>query len=233
MAWPKFWFTESVRVRDGAAAGLAGAKVFRAHRFPQPGHRTLNRPLHRRCPHRKVLRSLRRADLGAIRRICFRAHVCVFEGRFARHEQANAATGRGRRMKWRDGFGLWPKQTEAQSVGAAGERRAREAGKPGIWARRRGEAAWPNAQSAKGRYLPCDTRSRAGEDARHRAPRSTLRPPLTFSTEPGAIAQASQAMREANKEEGVCSMTPKWPEITEGNQDGFTLLCPTLQKHCI
>ena len=57
--------------------------------------------------------------------------------------------------------------------------------------------------------------------------------PLTFSPEAGAIAQASQAMQEANKEEGVCSMTPTWPEITESNQVDFTLLCPILQKHCI
>ena len=53
---------------------------------------------------------------------------------------------------WRDGFGLWPKQTGAQSGGAAGERRAREAGKPGIWARRRGEAAWPNARRTEGPF---------------------------------------------------------------------------------
>ena len=33
---------------------------------------------HWRRPRRKVLRSLTRADLGAIRRICFRTHVCVF-----------------------------------------------------------------------------------------------------------------------------------------------------------
>jgi len=33
---------------------------------------------HWRPPHRKVLRSLTRADLGAIRRLCFRTHVCVF-----------------------------------------------------------------------------------------------------------------------------------------------------------
>ncbi|QEW23705.1 hypothetical protein LA6_005943 (plasmid) [Marinibacterium anthonyi] len=136
-------------------------------------------------------------------------------------------------MKWRDGFGLWPKQTGAQSGEAAGERRAREAGKPGVWARRRGEAAWPNARSAKGRYLPCDTRSRAGEAVRQLAPHSERCPPLTFSPEPGAIAQASQAMQEPNKVEGVCAMTPKWPEITEGHQDGLTLHCPILHMNCI
>ena len=68
---------ESGRVRDGVAAGWPGAKVFRAHRSPQEWHRTLDRPLHPRRPRRKVLRSLTRADLGAIRRICFRTHVCV------------------------------------------------------------------------------------------------------------------------------------------------------------
>jgi len=31
-AWPKIWFTESARVRDGAAASLLGAKVFQARR---------------------------------------------------------------------------------------------------------------------------------------------------------------------------------------------------------
>jgi hypothetical protein len=29
-AWPKIWFTESARVRDGAAASLLGVKVFQA-----------------------------------------------------------------------------------------------------------------------------------------------------------------------------------------------------------
>jgi len=36
-AWPKVWFTESVRVRDGAAAGLPGAKVFRADAIHRTG----------------------------------------------------------------------------------------------------------------------------------------------------------------------------------------------------
>ena len=164
--------SESVWVRDGGAAGLPGAKVFRAYRSPRAPRRALDqRPLWHR-PRRKVLRSLTRADSGAIRRICFRTHVCVIDGRFARREQANGATGRGRRMERRDRIGLRPKQTRAQSGGAAGERRARETGKPGAWALRRGEAAWPNARSARGRYLPCDTRSRAGEAARHWALRA-------------------------------------------------------------
>ena len=95
---------ETVRVRDGAAAGVPGAKVFRAHRPPRGRHRTLDRPLLPGPPSRKVLRSLTRADLGAIRRICFRTHVCVVDGRFARREQAKGATGRGRRMERRDRF---------------------------------------------------------------------------------------------------------------------------------
>ena len=98
--------SETVRVRDGAASGLPGAKVFRAHRSPQVWHRTLDRPLLPRRPGRKVLRSLRRAGSGAIRRICFHTHVCVIDDRFARHEQARGATGRGRRMERRDRFAL-------------------------------------------------------------------------------------------------------------------------------
>ena len=78
VAWPYVWFTESVRVRDGEAAGVPGAKVFRAHRPPRARHRKLDRPFDPRRLRRKVLRSLTRADLGAIRRICFRTHVCVF-----------------------------------------------------------------------------------------------------------------------------------------------------------
>jgi hypothetical protein len=114
--------SESARVRDGAAAGLPGAKVFRALRPPQARHRTPDRrPLPRR-PHRKVLRSLRWADSGAIRRICFRAHVCVIDGRFARHEQAKGASGRGRRMERRDRFALEqnrPKRKPAERPGSA------------------------------------------------------------------------------------------------------------------
>lgn len=90
--------------------------------------------------------------------------MCVcFDGRFARPEQANGPTGRGRRMKWRDRFGLRPKQTRAQSGGAAGERRAREAGKPGAWVQRRGEAAWPNARRTEGPFSPA---TRAAEQGR-------------------------------------------------------------------
>jgi len=44
------------------------------------------------------------------------------------------------------------KQTRAQSGGAVGEGRAREAGKPGCQARRRGEAAWPNARRTEGPF---------------------------------------------------------------------------------
>lgn len=79
--------------------------------------------------------------------------MCVcFDGRFARPEQANGPTGRGRRMERRDRFGLGPKQTRAQSGGAAWEERAREAGKPGAWVQRRGEAAWPNARRTEGPF---------------------------------------------------------------------------------
>ena len=122
--------SDSVRVGDGAAAGLPGAKVFQVRSPQQARHRTLDRASHTRCPFRKVLRSLTRAESGAIRRICFHAHVCVVEGRFARREQAKGATGRGRRMKRRDRFAPQD-ETKAQSVGAAGERPARETGKPG------------------------------------------------------------------------------------------------------
>ena len=73
-----FWFTESVRVRDGAAASLLGAKVFEARRSQNAQPHALDRPPHTSQSRRKVLRSLRRADLGAIRRICFHTHVCVF-----------------------------------------------------------------------------------------------------------------------------------------------------------
>ena len=140
---------------DGAAAGLPGAKVFRAHRSPQAWHRNLDRPLHPRRPRRKVLRSLRRTDLGAIRRICFRTHVCVSDGRCARREQAKGAA-RTRETDGAVGSFCPAKQTGAQSGGAAGERPARETGKPGRRVPRRGEAEWPNARSATGRYLRRD-----------------------------------------------------------------------------
>jgi len=66
-------------------------------------------------------------------------------------------------MERRDRFGLGPKQTTAQSGGAAGEGRAREAGKPGCQARRRGEAAWPNARRTEG---PFSTATREAEQGR-------------------------------------------------------------------
>jgi hypothetical protein len=157
--------SESARVRDGAAAGLPGAKVFRAHRSPRAPRRALDqRPLWHR-PRRKVLRSLRRADLGAIRRICFRTHVCVLTVGLpdASRQTARPDAGDG----WSGGIVLpLAKQTGAQSGGAAGERRARETGKPGCRTRRRGEAAWPNARSARGRYLACDLEYRAGKAVR-------------------------------------------------------------------
>ena len=89
--------------------------------------------------------------------------MCVcFDGRFARPEQANGLTGRGRRMERRDRFGLGPKQTRAQSGGAAGDGRAREAGKPGAWVRRRGEAAWPNARRTEGPFSPATREAELG-----------------------------------------------------------------------
>ena len=171
--------SETVRVRDGAAADLSGAKVFRAHRSPQVWHRTLDRHLLPRRPRRKFLRSLTRAGSGAIRRICFRNHVYVIDDRFARREQARSATGRGRRMERRDRFGPKPKQTGAQSGGAAGKRPARETGKPDTQVPRRGEAEWPNARSATGRYPHRDTRSRReeAERLRNRHMETTKGPP--------------------------------------------------------
>ncbi|MCR9140523.1 MAG: hypothetical protein NXI27_31540, partial [Alphaproteobacteria bacterium] len=55
-----------------------------------------------------------------------------------------------------------PKQTRAQSGGAAGEGRAREAGKPGCRVRRRGEAAWPNARRTEGPFSPATWRTEQG-----------------------------------------------------------------------
>ena len=89
--------------------------------------------------------------------------MCVcFDGRFARPEQANGPTGRGRRMERRDRFGLGPKQTRVQSGGAAGEGRAREAGKPGCLVQRRGEAAWPNARRTEGPFSPATPEAEQG-----------------------------------------------------------------------
>lgn len=65
-------------------------------------------------------------------------------------------------MERRDRFGLGPKQTRAQSGGAAGEGRAREAGKPGCQAQRRGEAAWPNARRTEGPFSPATREAKMG-----------------------------------------------------------------------
>jgi len=65
-------------------------------------------------------------------------------------------------MKRRDRFGLGPKQTRVQSGGAAGEGRAREAGKPGAWVQRRGEAAWPNARRTEGPFSPAKREAELG-----------------------------------------------------------------------
>ena len=98
----EYRFTDSVRGRDGAAAGLPGARIFLARCWPGARRRTLDQTRHTLPPRRKLLRSLTRAESGAIRRICFRTHVCVKDGRFARREQASGASGRGRRMERRD-----------------------------------------------------------------------------------------------------------------------------------
>ena len=77
-AWPNAWFPNL------PGSGTAQRPACRAQKFSArtTGHmRALTHgtiPRHMPRPHRKVLRSLTRADLGAIRRICFRAHVCVF-----------------------------------------------------------------------------------------------------------------------------------------------------------
>ena len=104
-AWPNAWFPNL------PGSGTAQPPACRAQKFSARSARHMRAlthgtaPRHMPRPRRKVLRSLTRADLGAIRRICFRTHVCVcFDGRFARPEQANGPTGRGRRMKRRDRF---------------------------------------------------------------------------------------------------------------------------------
>ncbi len=104
-AWPNAWFPNL------PGSGTAQPPACRAQKFSARGTRHMRAlthgaaPRHGPLPRRKVLRSLRQADLGAIRRICFRTHVCVcFDGRFARPEQANGPTGRGRRMTRRDRF---------------------------------------------------------------------------------------------------------------------------------
>ena len=52
--------------------------------------------------------------------------------------------------------------TRAQSGGAAEEERAREAGKPECQARRRGEAAWPNARRTEGPFSPATREAELG-----------------------------------------------------------------------
>ena len=55
------------------------------------------------------------------------------------------------------------KQTRAKTAGVAERRRARETGKPGPTAQRRGKAAWPHARQALGL---CSTVTRAAEQGR-------------------------------------------------------------------
>jgi len=63
-------------------------------------------------------------------------------------------------MERRDRFA--PQNRQAQSGGAAEERRAREAGKPGCRVRRRGEAAWPNARRTEGPFSPATREAEQG-----------------------------------------------------------------------
>jgi len=46
------------------------------------------------------------------------------------------------------------KQTKAKTAGVAETRRARETGKPGPTAQRRGKAAWPHARRTAGTFSP-------------------------------------------------------------------------------
>ena len=46
------------------------------------------------------------------------------------------------------------KQTRAKTAGVAERRRARETGKPGPTAQRRGKAAWPHARRTAGPFSP-------------------------------------------------------------------------------
>ncbi len=55
------------------------------------------------------------------------------------------------------------KQTGAKTAGVAERYRARETGKPGPTAQRRGKAAWPHARQALGL---CSTVTRAAEQGR-------------------------------------------------------------------
>jgi hypothetical protein len=157
-----FWFTESVRVRDGAAASLLGAKVFQAPCSQQAHPHARDGPHHTHHSCRKVLRSLRRADLGAIRRICFHTHVCVF-CRQVCPTRAGKRWGRTRRRTQRRDRFASAKQTKAKTAGVAEHRRARETGKPGPTEHRRGKAAWPHARRTAGPFSPA---TRAAEQGR-------------------------------------------------------------------
>lgn len=132
----------------------------RAHNKRTLSH-TTDLPTH---PHscRKVLRSLRRADLGAIRRICFHTHVCVF-CRQVCPTRAGKRWGRTRRRTQRRDRFASAKQTKAKTAGVAEHRRARETGKPGPTVRHRGKAAWPHARRTAGPFSPA---TRAAEQGR-------------------------------------------------------------------
>ena len=163
VAWP------NVRFPNLHGSGTAQPPACRAQKFSGHGTNDVHNrraqpcPLKRPRPPRKVLRSLTRADLGAIRRICFRAHVCVFL------RQASP-TGAGKR-----------RERDTQVGGAAGsfcprqnrpERRPQAWPGPDVLARRagreaaeqrRGEDACPNARQAKGLFSPA---TRAAEQGR-------------------------------------------------------------------
>ncbi len=163
VAWPNVWFPNL------PGSGTAQPPACRAQKFSARNTRHMRAlthgftPSHRPRPRRKVLRSLTRADLGAIRRICFRAHVCVFL------RQASP-TGAGKR-----------RERDTQVGGAAGsfcprqnrpERRPQAWPGPDVLARRagreaaeqrRGEDACPNARQAKGLFSPA---TRAAEQGR-------------------------------------------------------------------
>ena len=159
-----------------SGSGTAQPPACRAQKFSERSTRHMRAlthgtaPRHGRRPRRKVLRSLTRADLGAIRRICFHSHVCVNNGRFARREQASGGIGRGRRMKRRDRFG--PAKTDRSAIRRSGRGApCSRAGQTVSQVQRRGEAAWPNARSAPGRSSPATREAERGRAARLEARR--------------------------------------------------------------
>ena len=111
-------------------------------------------------PRRKVLRSLRRADLGAIRRICFHTHVCVLT--LGLPDASRQAVGPDTQAGAAAGSFCPAKQTKAKTAGVAEAHRAREAGKPGPTVRHRGKAAWPHARRTAGTFSPATREAERG-----------------------------------------------------------------------